>query len=312
MKIINAVIGENRELTAETVTGYSGDSNAERLVVDLSGFGGFDSYAIYVRNTALGAVKRLEAGTDSDTNPYVKDGVMYINLTSDLTCGGKLSLEIEGIKVENGLTVRKLTSVASINFKPSMASAAEQGEFKGGAETELRLLAAALAKRLTALEERETSAGTGTVTAEVPYADKNTVGGFKVDEYSPVSLDENGYAVQNYAGLDYEQMLASIVGLILIDNEEVVGSVNEVASPNNGVLMDLTYNVADGSAKAAIVTVNNFGDMSYYDENYEEVEEYFMPTRLYVFTLKDGVMNVTGYYPVEFYKLLKEGVIPSA
>lgn len=310
MKVINATIGENRELTAETVTGYSGDSNAERLVVDLSGFGGFDSYAIYVRNTALGAVKRLEAGTDADTNPYVQDGVMYINLTSDLTCGGKLSLEIEGIKVENGLTVRKLTSVANINFKPSMASAAEQGEFKGGAETELRLLAAALAKRLTALEEREPSAGT--VTAEVPYADKNTVGGFKIDEYSPVSLDENGYAVHNYAGIDYEQMLASIVGLILIDNEEVVGSVNETASPDNGALMDLTYNVADGSAKAAIVTVGNFGNMSYYNENYEEVEEYFMPTRLYVFALKDGVMTVTGYYPVEFYKLLKEGVIPSA
>lgn len=308
MKVINATIGENRELTAETVTGYSGDSNAERLVVDLSGFGGFDSYAIYVRNTALGAVKRLEAGTDADTNPYVKDGVMYINLTSDLTCGGKLSLEIEGIKVENGLTVRKLTSVANINFKPSMASAAEQGEFKGGAETELRLLAAALAKRLTALEEREPSAGT----VQVSYADKDTVGGFKIDEYSPVSLDENGYAVHNYAGIDYEQMLASIVGLILIDNEEVVGSVNETASPDNGALMDLTYNVADASAKAAIVTVGNFGNMSYYNENHEEVEGYFMPTRLYVFALKDGAMTVTGYYPVEFYKLLKEGVIPSA
>lgn len=308
MKVINATIDENRELNAETVTGYSGDSNAEMLVVDLSGFGGFDSYAIYVRNTALGAVKRLEAGTDSDTNPYVKDGVMYINLTSDLTCGGKLSLEIEGIKVENGLTVRKLTSVANINFKPSMASAAEQGEFKGGAETELRLLAAALAKRLTALEERESSAGT----AEVPYADKNTVGGFKLDEDSPVSLDENGYAVPNYGGIDYVQMLASIVGLILIDNEDVIGSVNETASPDNGVLMDLTCNVADESAKAAVVTFNSFGNMSYYNENYEEVEEYFMPTRLYVFTLKNGAMTVAGYYPVEFYKLLKEGIIPSA
>lgn len=308
MKVINATIDENRELNAETVTGYSGDSNAEMLVVDLSGFGGFDSYAIYVRNTALGAVKRLEAGTDSDTNPYVKDGVMYINLTSDLTCGGKLSLEIEGIKVENGLTVRKLTSVANINFKPSMASAAEQGEFKGGAETELRLLAAALAKRLTALEERESSAGT----AEVPYADKNTVGGFKLDEWSAISVDEEGYAVPNYAGIDYMQMLASIVGLIFIDNVNVLGNINEMASPDNGVLKELTRNVAEKIAKVGIITVNNFGYMSYYNEKREEIEEYFMPTRLYVFTLKDGAMKMTGYYPVEFYKLLKEGVIPSA
>lgn len=308
MKVINATIDENRELNAETVTGYSGDSNAEMLVVDLSGFGGFDSYAIYVRNTALGAVKRLEAGTDSDTNPYVKDGVMYINLTSDLTCGGKLSLEIEGIKVENGLTVRKLTSVANINFKPSMASAAEQGEFKGGAETELRLLAAALAKRLTALEERESSAGT----AEVPYADKNTVGGFKLDEWSAISVDEEGYAVPNYAGIDYMQMLASIVGLIFIDNVNVLGNINEMASPDNGVLKELTRNVAEKIAKVGIITVNNFGYMSYYNEKREEIEEYFMPTRLYVFTLKDGAMKMTGYYPVEFYKLLKEGIIPSA
>ncbi len=307
MKTISASVGENRELTIETVTGYSGDSNAEKLVIDLSGFGEFDAYAIYVRTTPLGTVRRLEAGSDEDTNPYVKDGVMYINLTSDFTGGGKLGLEIEGVKVENGLTVRKLTSVANINFKPSMVSAAQDGKFKDGAETELRLLAEALANRLTALEERMPS----TVTAEIPYADEETVGGFKINENSPLAVDEQGYAITNYNGLDYIEMIASIVGLMFIDEEDVIGSVNEIASLENDVLKGMTGELLSKTAKVALLTVNNYGKMAYYNEKHQEVEMDFMPMHLYVFTLKDGVMDVAGYYRLKLNKLLKEGVMPS-
>lgn len=139
MNTINAAVGEGRELVVDSVKGYSGEHNAEMIAVDLSGFAGYDSYAIYIKTTPLGAVRRLPVGDDDSANPYIADGVMYIRLTSEFTCGGRLSLELEGVKIQDGVTVRELTSMAQIAFKPSMAAAAEKGEFGGGAETELRL-----------------------------------------------------------------------------------------------------------------------------------------------------------------------------
>lgn len=209
MNTINAAVGEGRELVVDSVKGYSGEHNAEMIAVDLSGFAGYDSYAIYIKTTPLGAVRRLPVGDDDSTNPYIADGVMYIRLTSEFTCGGRLSLELEGVKIQDGVTVRELTSTAQIAFKPSMAAAAEKGEFGGGAETELRLLAAALAKRLTDLEGRQTTL------TEIPLAGETTVGGMKLTELSPIKLVDGAMTVTE---CDASKMLA------LLRNGVVVGA----------------------------------------------------------------------------------------
>lgn len=302
MKTINASVNENRELVTDTVNGYSGDSNAEVLAVDLANFGDYDSYAVYIRTSTLGPVRRLEAGTDSSQNPYVKDGKMYISLSSDFTCGGKLGIELEGIKIQDGVTVRELTSVAQINFKPSMASAAEHGEYRGGAETELRLLAAALSKRLTDLEEREPVAAIGTV----PYADENTVGGFKIDSTAPLKICKSGVVEFNYWGINFRHFIASGVASLLIDYETVTGEINE--KPGDEALINMTSDVVDGIYDACVYTVCDNGTISYTNENYETVEMYAHISIMYLFRMENGVMTVTACQDGDLLKLLKKGV----
>lgn len=306
MITINASVGDGRELITESVNGFSGESNAEMLAVDLGGFTGYDSYAVYVKTSPLGAVKRLAVGSDGGTNPYVADGVMYIRLTSELTGGGRLSVELEGVKIEDGVTVRELTSVAQIAFKPSMASAAEKGEFGGGEETELRLLAAALAKRLTDLENREPTL------SEIPLAGENTVGGMKLTELSPIKLSSTGVADYNYYGLNYEHLLANFCGFMLADNVRVISAMNITPSSEDYTLIDATSAVADGSYDACVMTVDRSGEVYYYDENYDTVTMNAYMASLYVFRMKDGAMTVERYYCESMLDLLKNGVVADA
>lgn len=314
MKTINASVNEQKELITDTVNGYSGESNAEMLVVDLGPFAECDSYAVYVRTSALGAVRRLEVGTDSDDNPYVAHRKMYIRLTSELTCGGKLSIEIEGIKIKDSLTVRELTSIAQISFKPSMTAAAEQGEYKSGAETELRLLAAALAKRLTDLEEREPSTGSGeeagtTVEFTVPYADATTVGGFKINAGSPLLINEKGFVDFNYRVVNFNHFLVNIAACMLVDYDRVTGEIGADPDKSDSDLVEMTLDVVDGACEACVYTVCKNGYIYYTDENYEKVKQFASLSSLYLFKMVDGVMTLTEWRECDILRLLKEGVV---
>lgn len=306
MNTINAAVGEGRELVVDSVKGYSGEHNAEMIAVDLSGFAGYDSYAIYIKTTPLGAVRRLDVGDDDSANPYIADGVMYIRLTSEFTCGGRLSLELEGVKIQDGVTVRELTSTAQIAFKPSMAAAAEKGEFGGGAETELRLFAVALAKRLTDLESRQTTL------TEIPLAGETTVGGMKLTELSPIKLVANGVADYNYAGLNYAHLLVNLCAYMLVDDDKVLGVLNCVPSEEEYSLIDATCTVADGTSEVCLMTVERNGSIPYMNADYETVTLKAHMAALYIFKIVDGAMTVTECDASKMLGLLRNGVVADA
>lgn len=151
---ITASVDANRILTVSLSEGFTGEHNAQILEIDIGPFAqGYDYYILNFDNCRFkGKITSNVIGTPQDRPAYIDNGVIYCPLTSQLTCTGRLRIQLEAHKLleEGGEIVRK-SSVASLEFKPSIMG--EEDMMDGNSP--LYGIVSELDKRVDALEERD-------------------------------------------------------------------------------------------------------------------------------------------------------------
>ncbi len=151
---ITASVDANRVLTVSLNEGFTGEHNAQMLEIDIGPFAqGYDYYILNFDNYRFkGKITSNVISTSQDRPAYIDNGVIYCPLTSQLTCTGRLRVQLEAHKVleESGEIVRK-SSVASLEFKPSIMGEDDMMD----SNSPIYALVCELDKRVDALEENE-------------------------------------------------------------------------------------------------------------------------------------------------------------
>lgn len=122
-KILSAVIDEKRNFVISPSEGFSGDSNAEIIEIDIGPFAdeGFDFYILnYEVFSTNGMLNSNIIRTDTDEPAYISNGVIYCPLTSQLTASGKLRIQLEAHKKTDKGEVVKKSSIAELDFAESL------------------------------------------------------------------------------------------------------------------------------------------------------------------------------------------------
>ena len=120
---ITASVDANRILTVSLNEGFTGEHNAQILEIDIGPFAqGYDYYILNFDNCRFkGKITSNVIGTPQDRPAYIDNGVIYCPLTSQLTCTGRLRIQLEAHKsLEEGGEIVRKSSVASLEFKPSI------------------------------------------------------------------------------------------------------------------------------------------------------------------------------------------------
>lgn len=120
---ISAYIDENSILTVDESNGFSGEHNAEVLEITLGTFAqeGYDYYILNFSNARIaGKQVSNEIRSESDLPAYTDGEKIYCPLSNALTCTGRLKIQLEAHKTDEGGEVIKKTSVAQLKFKPSI------------------------------------------------------------------------------------------------------------------------------------------------------------------------------------------------
>lgn len=127
-KILTAVIDENRNFVISPSEGFSGDSIAELIEIDIGPFAdeGFEYYILnYEVFPTNGIFNSNIIRTDTDEPAYISNGVIYLPLTSQLTASGRLRIQLEAHKkTEKGEVIKK-SSIAELEFKESLQGESE-------------------------------------------------------------------------------------------------------------------------------------------------------------------------------------------
>lgn len=151
---ITASVDANRVLTVSLNEGFTGEHNAQMLEIDIGPFAqGYDYYILNFDNYRFkGKITSNVISTSQDRPAYIDNGVIYCPLTSQLTCTGRLRVQLEAHKVleESGEIVRK-SSVASLEFKPSIMGEDDMMD----SNSPIYALVCELDKRVDALEENK-------------------------------------------------------------------------------------------------------------------------------------------------------------
>ena len=151
---ITASVDANRILTVSLSEGFTGEHNAQILEIDIGPFAqGYDYYILNFDNCRFkGKITSNVIGTPQDRPAYIDNGVIYCPLTSQLTCTGRLRIQLEAHKsLEEGGEIVRKSSVASLEFKPSIMG--EEDMMDGNSP--LYGIVSELDKRVDALEERD-------------------------------------------------------------------------------------------------------------------------------------------------------------
>lgn len=122
-KILSAVIDENRNFVISPSEGFSGESNAEIIEIDIGPFAD-EGYEYYILNYEVFSTNgRLNSNiirTDTDEPAYISNGVIYCPLTAQLTASGKLRIQLEAHKKTDKGEVVKKSSIAELDFAESL------------------------------------------------------------------------------------------------------------------------------------------------------------------------------------------------
>lgn len=126
MLTISAAVGADYTLETASARGYVGESNAEELAIALGPFAqaGFDCYYLHFDTMTCGGRTCSEPITAaSDGLAYLDGTTLYCPLTERLTSTGRLRVQVEGQKTENGMRMVKKSSIITLEFLPSIMPA---------------------------------------------------------------------------------------------------------------------------------------------------------------------------------------------
>lgn len=297
---IAATVSESFELTVSPSEGFMGEHNAEMLEINISTLiqGGYDYYVIIFDDMSVnGVIKSNEIRSSEDYPAYLDNETIFCPLSSQLTSTGKLKIQIEAHKFASAGSLIKKTSVASIEFKPSIMSGTDK-EFDSSSLSRLDNIENSLRNLKTQLE----------ALSVIPLATTESIGGIRLSGKSPVQLDNNGAATINVYNLDAAQIIARLILEIIAesDNTQVlyVRNCDEVADSLDG----LTYDMCNGVYSSVVFCTETSGKIYYCNGNYDSVELNAEAGYIYVFNGREEDFTLTQYNRYSFRKLILEGV----
>lgn len=298
---ISASVSESFELTVSPSEGFTGEHNAETLEINISALiqSGYDYYTIIFDDTSINGVKKSNEIRGSEDYPaYLADETVFCPLSSQLTSTGRLKIQLEAHKLTSADSQIKKTSVASIEFKPSIMSGTDY-EFDASSSSRLDKLETGLRSIEAQLKKMST----------IPLATTGSIGGIMLDSASPVQLDENGSAILSYYNFNAEIMLARLLIEILAETDQTqilcVKSCDDVSETLDGLTFDLNI----GTYSCIAFCTETSGKTHYCDGSYETVELNAAAGTIYIFKGHEDTFSMTQYNKYSFRKLLLEGVL---
>ena len=297
---ISASVSEAFELTISPPEGFTGEHNAEMLEINILPLiqSGYDYYVIVFDDTSVNGVRKSNEIRGSEDYPaYLDSETLFCPLSSQLTSTGKLKIQIEAHKIASNSSQIKKTSVAEIEFKPSIMSGTDN-EFDASSLSRLDNLEVIT----KALEARLEELGT------IPLATTESIGGVMLSDDSPVQLDENGAATLSLYNLNATNMLARLITDMIAETDHTqvlyVRNCDEVTDMLDG----LTFDMCIGTYSGVVFYTETSGKTHYCNGNYDTVEFNAKAGTIYVFKGQEENFALTEYNRYSFRKLLLEGV----
>ena len=325
---ITASVDANRVLTVSLNEGFTGEHNAQMLEIDIGPFAqGYDYYILNFDNYRFkGKITSNVISTSQDRPAYIDNGVIYCPLTSQLTCTGRLRVQLEAHKVleESGEIVRK-SSVASLEFKPSImgeddmmdsnspiyalvceldkrVDALEENEIGDDEAMEsFNNTIAELDNRVVELEERESGI------TEIPVAGEYAHGTVAYDDWSEVITDENGMLRLGYDRINGNNLSVLLVAALMQETANVRFFSTDNSEHASEKALALSQMVLNDEIKRFFFAVWNECDVQYYDENFTVVTMRAKKERLYCYSIEEEAVYVAEYGASGLRKLIVEG-----
>ena len=114
---INGEIGDNRVLTLDPFTGYTGEQNAQVLKIDIASLQerNPDYYILSFETSPYGEVfiiaKQGEAGT-----AYIEENYLYCPIGAAITSSGEIRLQISAVITETAAKPLKKQALPRLNM----------------------------------------------------------------------------------------------------------------------------------------------------------------------------------------------------
>ncbi len=299
--IITAAVSESFELTAEASQGYTGEHNAETLEINISPLiaEGYDYYVLLFDDLSVSsAVRSNEIRGETDYPAYLSGETIVCPLSSQLTSTGRLRFQIEAHKLtENGSAIKK-TSVASLEFKPSIMNG-NDALFNQDAYSRLD----ELDKKFNELTEAVEMLG------QIPLASTSSIGGIKLLSSSPVVLNDNGEADFDISKLKEVQLSAKILMTFLYHSTKVKCIYQKTCEEDTRTLLNSTAKVVSGTYNYVLFYSETNGIAYYRNAAGEKTELNAKNNIIYLFVGEGSEFTVKEYTRNTFRELLVEGAV---
>ena len=299
--IITAAVSESFELTAEASQGFTGEHNAETLEINISPLiaEGYDYYVLLFDDLSVSsAVRSNEIRGETDYPAYLSGETIVCPLSSQLTSTGRLRFQIEAHKLtENGSAIKK-TSVASLEFKPSIMNGNDT-LFNQDANSRLD----ELDKKFNELTEAVEKLG------QIPLASTSSIGGIKLLSSSPVVLNDNGEADFDISKLKEVQLSAKILMTFLYNSTKAKCIYQKTCEEDTRTLLNSTAKVVSGSYNYVLFYSETNGIAYHRNAADEKTELNARNNTIYLFVGEGSEFTVKEYTRNTFRELLVEGAV---
>ena len=297
---ITARVDSNRKLTISMSEGYAGEHNAQMLEIGIGPFAeGYDYYILNFDNYRFkGKITSNVIGTAEDRPAYVDNGVIYCPLTSQLTCTGRLRIQLEAHKkTDDGEIVRK-SSVATVEFNASIMGEDDMMD----SNSPLYGRVDEIEDKIRMLEERPVGI------TEIPVANEETLGLVKYMSNSEVMTDSEGNLRINYENINGYSLAILTVMAFFNNNTSVRTFSTENPEMASSHMMELSLSLLNGEYEKLLFALWTPCTITYFDENFDVKTMNANSKVLYCYQLNDGVATITPIYGEEMRKLVAEGV----
>lgn len=297
---VTAIINASKILTVSMSDGYAGEHNAQILEIDIGPFAeGYDYYILNFDNYRFkGKIASNVISTAEDSPAYIENGVIYCPLTSQLTCTGRLRIQLEAHKAtDDGEIVRK-SSVAKIEFMASIMGEDDMMD----SNSPLYGRVDELENKVEDLEERPIGI------TEIPVAGENRLGAVTYTDTSEVVTDDSGNLRLCYKNINGYGMAMHVVLALFGNNSRVRCFTADNSEDASTLFLEYTLAVLNSECEKVFFVVWNDCSVRYFDETFEEVLFNARAEMLYCYYLNDGVATITPYSGEEMRKLIVEGV----
>ncbi len=340
--IISATVSENFELTVSPSEGFTGEHNAETLKINISALvqNEYDYYIIIFDDTSAGGIRKSnEIRGGEDYPAYLDNETVICPLSYQLTSTGKLKFQLEAHKLEPSGSVIKKTSVACVEFKPSImsgtndeldsSSASRLDNFEKkirdtedllketestveeikntineieGVIAETENVITGIRTSLSAIENKVESLKT------IPVATNESVGGFKLNPISPIQLDENNAAFIDYTKTDYIRPAIKLILELLAESDSTKTAYVKNCDDDPTVLDGMTVELNMGNCSHVLFSTETTGTINYCDGEFNAVALHAQKDFIYHFSGQGDSFRIKTYNKYTFRKLLLEGV----